>query len=127
MFSVHSLYQWLEYGGIQNTNFTVMWKTNLSLKIKIFIWLVRRNRVLIKLNLIKKGWTGSTHHMFYSEEESTDHLFVTCPFISNIWDWIAKYNNFSFTGSTIEHLWTLDYSILLKNQYVMELIRGAVL
>jgi zinc-binding in reverse transcriptase len=31
-----------------------MWKMNISLKIKFFVWLVRRNRVLIKINLRKR-------------------------------------------------------------------------
>jgi zinc-binding in reverse transcriptase len=115
MFYVHSLYKWLEYGGLRNIDFAVMWKTNLPLKIKKFIWLVRKNRVLTKLNLIKKGWNESTECMFCNEEKSTYHIFITCPFSSSIWDWIAKYNNFIFAGSTIEDLWTLDYSILIKN------------
>jgi zinc-binding in reverse transcriptase len=101
--------------------------TNISLKIKIFVWLVRRNRVLTKANFKKKGWTGNTQCMFCDGDESTDYLFVTCPYISSIWNWIATFNNFSFQGSVMEDLWEIDYSIPLKNQYVVELIRGAVL
>jgi hypothetical protein len=65
--------------------------------------------------------------MFCHEDESTDHLFVTCPYISSIWKWIATFNNFSFEGNTVEDLWDLDCNIPLKNQYVVELIRGVVL
>jgi zinc-binding in reverse transcriptase len=54
MFSVHYLYSWLEFAGITNTEYMVMWKINIPLKIKIFVWLVRRNRVLTKVNLVKK-------------------------------------------------------------------------
>lgn len=52
-FSVHSLYQWLEYGGIKNTTYTTLWKTKISLKIKIFIWLVKEGKLLTKDNLAK--------------------------------------------------------------------------
>jgi zinc-binding in reverse transcriptase len=79
-FSMHSLYRWLEYGGFKNTDFAVIWKTNIPLKIKIFVWLVRKNRVLTKINLSKKDWNENTQCMFCKEDESTDHLFVTCPF-----------------------------------------------
>jgi hypothetical protein len=33
-FIVHSLYLWLEYGGIQNTEYTILWSLNIPLKIK---------------------------------------------------------------------------------------------
>jgi zinc-binding in reverse transcriptase len=59
-FSMYSLYQWLEYRGIQNIDYNVMWKANISLKIKIFILLVKKNRALTKFNLAKKGWIGIT-------------------------------------------------------------------
>jgi zinc-binding in reverse transcriptase len=121
-FSVHFLYNWLEYCGFKNTKFSVLWRTNISLKIKIFVWLVRKNRVLTKLNLQKKGWNENVRCMFCA----ADHLFVTCLYISSIWKWIALFNNFSFERTTVEDLWDLDCSIPLKNQYVVELIRGPV-
>jgi hypothetical protein len=65
--------------------------------------LVRRNKVLTKANLRKKGWNGNTQCLFYDENESTDHLLI------------ATFNNFSFQGSVVEDLWVLDYSIPLKN------------
>jgi zinc-binding in reverse transcriptase len=89
--------------------------------------LVRRNRVLTNTNLRKKGWNENTQCMFCNEDESTYHLFVTCPYIFSIWTWIAIFNNFSFQGYVVEDLWELDYSIPLKNQYVVELVRGVIL
>jgi zinc-binding in reverse transcriptase len=63
-----------------------MWKANISLKIKNFIWLVKKNRALTKFNLAKKGWIGSTQCMFCSVEESTYHIFVIYFFIASIWN-----------------------------------------
>jgi zinc-binding in reverse transcriptase len=57
----------------------------MPLKVKIFLWLVKRNRVLTKLNLAKKGWSGNTKCVFCDLEESTNHLFVSCPFVNQIW------------------------------------------
>jgi zinc-binding in reverse transcriptase len=87
--------------GIPNTDYTAIWLTNMSLKIKNFVWLVKRDRILTKLNLIKKGWTGNTKCVFCDGEKSTRHLFITCPLANQIWQWIAKYNNFTFEGTTI--------------------------
>jgi hypothetical protein len=75
---------------------------------------------------VKKGWSCSTTCIFYGEDERTDHLFISCSFGAEIWEWIINYNNIYFEGSTVHDLWTLDYGILLKNKYVMELIKGVV-
>jgi zinc-binding in reverse transcriptase len=96
-------------------------------KLFFFLWLVRRNRILIKKNLQKKSWTSSTLCIFCSEEESTDHLFVTCLFINSIWQWIARHNNFTFTGNCLADLWYLDSSIPLKDVVLVETVGGAVL
>jgi hypothetical protein len=34
-FSVHSLYEWLEFGGTLNTEYSTLWLTNIPLKLKI--------------------------------------------------------------------------------------------
>jgi hypothetical protein len=64
---------------------------------------------------------------FCDMDETVDHLFVSYPFINSIWQWIAQFNSFTFTSSTIQDLWHLDSCIPLKNKYVIEMIRGAVL
>jgi zinc-binding in reverse transcriptase len=57
----------------------------MPLKVKIFLWLVKRNRVLTKLNLAKSGWSASTKYIFSDLEEFTDHLFISCPLVNKIW------------------------------------------
>jgi zinc-binding in reverse transcriptase len=54
------MWRWLEYGGFKNIKFSILWKINIPLKIFFFVWLVRRNRVLTKTNLRKKGWNENT-------------------------------------------------------------------
>lgn len=44
-FSVHSLYTWLEFGGVKNLDFQSIWHSNIPLKIKIFLWLIQKNRI----------------------------------------------------------------------------------
>jgi zinc-binding in reverse transcriptase len=60
LFSVHTIYDLLQYGDIVNSDYLPIWNTKLPLKIKIFLWLVRRNRFLTKMNPQKRGWQGST-------------------------------------------------------------------
>jgi hypothetical protein len=57
-FTVHSLYLWLGYGGMPNKTYDSVWKANIPLKIKIFLLLLRQDRILTKCNLITKKWQG---------------------------------------------------------------------
>lgn len=41
-----------------------MWKTKLPQKIKVFLWLVLRNKIFMKDNLIKRNWQGPVDCVF---------------------------------------------------------------
>lgn len=99
----------------------------LIFKVKIFLWLVRRNRILTKLNLVKMGWSGSTDCPFCGILESANHLFVEFSYISVIWKWIAEFIGLNFQCSTIDELWYIDAVIPLINTLLIELVRGVLL
>jgi zinc-binding in reverse transcriptase len=63
IFTVHTLYDWLQYGLIPNLEFISIWNSKFPLKIKTFLWLIRRNRILTKVNL-KKEWLSSTQYIY---------------------------------------------------------------
>lgn len=56
VFYVHSF---LSFEDINNTEFDSLWISKIPLKIKLFMQLVRKNRILTKDNLIKRGWIES--------------------------------------------------------------------
>jgi zinc-binding in reverse transcriptase len=89
LFLVHYFYEWLDFGGVINTEFDVIWKSKIPLKIKIFMWLLRRKRLLIKDQLLKCSWIGDFKCVFYDQDENDDHLFVHCPTVRTLWQWIA--------------------------------------
>jgi len=126
-FTVNSLYKFLELGVVPVNTYNSIWKAKITLKIKIFLWLVRQKRVLTKDRLNKQGWTGDTTCVYCSQKKTVDHLFVTCNFARSIWNWIARYNNFSFDYTNIGTLWKIDYCIPLKEPNIIEIIRGSVL
>ena len=51
--------------------------------------------------------------------ESTTHLFVTCSYISQIWSWIANYNNFIYDCSTLDELWFIGAAIPFKDRLLI--------
>jgi zinc-binding in reverse transcriptase len=101
----------------------------MPLKIKIFLWLVQKNMILTKHNMLKRGWTGNTSCIFCNDIESVEHLFIHCTVASCLWNWISHHNNFRFHDHrvSIKVLWSIDYCIPFKDSNLYELLRGAVL
>ncbi len=78
-FSVKSVYNFLQNGGVAETRFSKVWRIKASIKVKIFVWLVLRKRVLTIDNLLKRGWCGADVCALCSEEgETVNHLFWRC-------------------------------------------------
>jgi hypothetical protein len=61
---------------------------NIPLKTKIFDWYLRRGVILIKDNLVKRNWYGSTQCVFCHQDETINHLFFQCRFARSIWSHI---------------------------------------
>jgi hypothetical protein len=62
-----------------------LWKLNIPLKIKIFMWFLQKKVLLTKDNLAKRNWTGCQKCCYCDALESIDHLFFECPFARVIW------------------------------------------
>jgi zinc-binding in reverse transcriptase len=52
----NSINTWLSHGGLINNQFKSTWLAGIPLKIKVFLWLVKQNKILTKDNLLKKVW-----------------------------------------------------------------------
>ena len=89
-FSVRSLYKILNFRGIAPKNALLWWTVPIPLKIRIFMWLTHKNKILTTDNLHKKGWTGPTKCQFCPQDESIQHLFVTCTFTKKIWFYMGS-------------------------------------
>ncbi|KAL5720442.1 hypothetical protein ACHQM5_013110 [Ranunculus cassubicifolius] len=68
---------------------TQVWLSKVPLKINFFVWVLSRNRVLTHDNLEKRGFHFPSRCCFcVNHIETVDHLFVSCPMIMEIWDFI---------------------------------------
>jgi hypothetical protein len=83
-FSVNSLYK-KKISDQVAVSYKFLWKSKLPQKIKIFIWLVVRNKILTKDNLKKRNWKGSQDCCFCGCDETIDHLFFYCPISRYVW------------------------------------------
>jgi hypothetical protein len=58
-------------------------------KVKVFTWLVSKNCILTKGNMLKRGWTANTECHFYSVEETMNHLLFECTFARFVWQMVT--------------------------------------
>ncbi len=62
-----------------------IWKLKAPLKVKIFLWYLRKGVILTKDNLTKRNWQGSKSCCFCHKDESIKHLFFECRFARTVW------------------------------------------
>ena len=64
----------------------MIWKLRLPLKIKIFLWYLKKGVILTKDNLAKRRWKGSVKCCFYEAKESIQHIFFDCILVRFMWN-----------------------------------------
>jgi hypothetical protein len=63
-----------------------LWKWNIQLKIKLFIWLAGNKKVLTWDTLQNKGWEGpGVCYLCKLDVEDIDHLLIHCTFTKAVW------------------------------------------
>ena len=91
-FSVKSHYLALIHSDVPNLN-KRLWKLKAPLKIKIFLWYLRRGVILTKDNLAKHNWNGSVKCCFCHKDETIKHLFFECQFARTTWNMVQVATN----------------------------------
>ena len=93
LFPVDSMYRALVHSDIPVDDNKKIWKMKIPLKSIFFAWYLRKGFILIKDNLVKRNWQGSTNYIFYLQEESIKHLFFQCRVARSIWSAIQIASN----------------------------------
>jgi hypothetical protein len=83
-FTTSSMYQALLDSDIVPHN-SYLWKIKIPLKIKVFLWLLYREVILTKDNLVKRNWHVNEMCSFCSNVEIIQHLFFDCALAKFIW------------------------------------------
>lgn len=53
------------------------------------MWLMLKNSIMTKDNLLRRGWTGSEQCHFCSGDETVDHLLFQCALAKLIWQTVV--------------------------------------
>jgi hypothetical protein len=83
-FSVSSIYQALVDSDVVSHN-SYLWKIKIPLKIKVFLWILYREAILTKDNLVKRNWHENEMCGFCSNNKTVQHLIFYCALAKFIW------------------------------------------
>jgi hypothetical protein len=63
-----------------------IWKWDIQLKIKLFIWMAAEKKILTWDALQKKGWEGpGVFYLCKHDYEDINHIFIHCTFLKTVW------------------------------------------
>ncbi len=109
VFTIKSMYTFLQHSGVADTRFDQLWSIKIPLKVKIFVRLVLRRRVLAVDILLKRGWISSANCVLCSDsEETADHLFVTCPFSRSLLECLLSNKRETSNCEAVDKLWEVS-------------------
>jgi len=80
----------------------IIWKVTAPSKFKVFLWLVSKDTILIRDNLIKREVAWPDRCVLSSaDKELVEHLLLQCPFAAGIWYEIMPRLNIRITPGCI--------------------------
>lgn len=99
----------------------IFWRVKLPLKIKIFLWYLKKGVMLTKDNLVKRRWRQSTKCCCCGPEETIQHLLFNCHIARSVRNGV--FIDFSIQPpSRVDHIfgyWLAIYSSKLKSQILI--------
>lgn len=127
-FSLSSLYKVLSDGGLCCPRAKVIWGCGSPIKIRVFIWLALKDRILTYENLRKRNWPGYSGQLCplcSFKEESLDHLLLKCSVIKPIWRFFMHLKGFPGSLQAMWSRWR-ENSVAKCLRPVWDLISAAV-
>jgi len=68
----------------------LIWKYNIPLKVKIFLWMAIHDRIQCGVQLKKKKWSGPEECFSYDRLETSDHILFQCPIVVFLWSFFRE-------------------------------------
>jgi hypothetical protein len=86
-FTTRSLYKFLSFGGVRNKRLVEIWKTNVPLKVRIFMWQMFQDKIKSADQLKKWNWKGDFNCQLCGRKEDLNHIMFT--YVSSRFIWIT--------------------------------------
>lgn len=117
-FCTKLVYNFRSFRGVPNKDSGIWWNLKMPLKNKVIIYLPSTNKILTKQNLQNKGWQGDVSCMLCNtgSMETHTHLFISCPYVRNIWFFLGMGQNFQCQW----HKMTDIFDFALSLQHVQQ-------
>jgi hypothetical protein len=120
VFSTQSLYREIMKSE-KTAGKELFWKARLPLKIKIFLWYLKRGVILTKDNLLKRRWKGDSKCNPCGLDENIQHLFFVCRVARFVWNILFITFNIQPPKST-SHMfgsWIRRFAPRLRKQMIV--------
>jgi hypothetical protein len=78
-YTYKSLYKLMTSGGVRDIQMMTIWKCNIHLKVKIFIWMAIYDIIQSRVQLKRKKWFGPS-----------DHILFQCPVAIYLWCFLRE-------------------------------------
>lgn len=90
-YTTRSLYRHLLNPGAVYTPMTEMWEAKIPLKVKIFMWLLNKDRIQAAEQLKRKNWKGSDKCKMCGHLEKPSHIMFECVVARWLWATLREY------------------------------------
>ncbi len=116
IFTIKSAYYFLCFDGVDDRIITYLWGWRIPLKIRIFLWLALRHKLLTGDRLIIRWWVGPSFcSLCNASEETLDHLLLVCPYAKAVWsgalhNWPAVCYRFLNSPEDLASRWRVAHS-----------------
>ena len=86
-----------------------------SFKVKTFAWLAVNDKILTRVNLLKKGRHGLFHcEICGYQEESIIHIFFHCAALQAIWNYFLRNASSHLSNITLAQIFTLKHYLIFQ-------------
>lgn len=102
-------------GGLIEWEFKVIWKSNIPPSVKVFTYLLLKNRLLTREILVHRNFNPSETGCPLCENdilESALHLFFNCPYSLEIWHKLSNHMGDALLvqGSSVLEVWRESFN-----------------
>jgi hypothetical protein len=122
VYSSQSLYSVINFRGVMPVYIPAVWKLIVPPRVHFFLWLLSKDKLLIRNNLEKRRNLDDTSCLFCSDRETANHLFFECILAKRAWMLISRVigRQIGESSESIAKLWLCNKKFDITNMVTSE-------